>query len=55
MRKAGRVVAEMHAAIRDAIRPGVTTGELDRIGRDGARAPRRPVELPRLRTGRSRR
>jgi len=34
MRKAGRVVAEMHACIRDAIRPGVTTGELDRIGRD---------------------
>jgi methionyl aminopeptidase len=34
MRKAGRVVAEMHARIRDAIRPGVTTGELDRIGRE---------------------
>ncbi len=34
MRKAGRVVAEMHACIREAIRPGVTTLELDRIGRD---------------------
>jgi methionyl aminopeptidase len=34
MRKAGRVVAEMHERIRDAIRPGVTTAELDRIGRD---------------------
>ena len=34
MRKAGRVVAEMHACIRAAIRPGVTTSELDRIGRD---------------------
>jgi methionyl aminopeptidase len=34
MRKAGRVVAEMHASIRDAIRPGVTTGELDRVARD---------------------
>ena len=34
MRKAGRVVAEMHATIREAIRPGVTTAELDRIGRD---------------------
>ena len=33
MRRAGRVVAEMHAAIREAIAPGVTTGELDRIGR----------------------
>jgi len=34
MRRAGRVVAEMHAAIREAIAPGVTTGELDRIGRE---------------------
>lgn len=34
MRRAGRVVAEMHERIRAAIRPGVTTGELDRIGRD---------------------
>ncbi len=34
MRKAGRVVAEMHDRIRAAIRPGVTTGELDQIGRD---------------------
>ena len=34
MRKAGRVVAEMHSEIRKAIRPGVTTEELDRIGRD---------------------
>src|SRR5437660_2390542 len=34
MRKAGRVVAEMHASIREAIRPGVTTNELDRIARD---------------------
>jgi methionyl aminopeptidase len=33
MRKAGRVVAEMHACIREAVRPGVTTGELDAIGR----------------------
>jgi len=33
MRNAGRVVAEMHARIREAIRPGVTTAELDRIGR----------------------
>ena len=34
MRRAGRVVAEMHACIRDAVRPGVTTRELDRIGRE---------------------
>jgi methionyl aminopeptidase len=34
MRKAGRVVAEMHACIREAVRPGVTTLELDHIGRD---------------------
>jgi methionyl aminopeptidase len=33
MRRAGRVVAEMHERIRAAIRPGVTTAELDRIGR----------------------
>jgi len=34
MRKAGRVVAEMHSCIRAAIRPGVTTAELDVIGRE---------------------
>jgi methionyl aminopeptidase len=34
MRRAGRVVAEMHERIRAAIRPGVTTLELDAIGRD---------------------
>ncbi len=34
MRRAGRVVAEMHSCIRAAIRPGVTTAALDRIGRD---------------------
>ncbi len=33
MRAAGRVVAEMHAAIRDAVRPGVTTADLDAIAR----------------------
>ena len=31
LRRAGRVVAEMHAAIRSALRPGVTGLELDRI------------------------
>jgi methionyl aminopeptidase len=34
MRRAGRVVAEMHAKTREALRPGVTTGELDRIARE---------------------
>src|SRR6478735_5577462 len=34
MRRAGRVVAEMHAAIRAAAAPGVTTGDLDRVARD---------------------
>jgi methionyl aminopeptidase len=34
MRRAGRVVAEMHSCIRDALRPGVTTAALDQIGRD---------------------
>lgn len=34
MRAAGRVVAEMHAALRDAARPGVTTAHLDRVARD---------------------
>lgn len=34
MRRAGRVVAEMHDRIRAAARPGVTTGDLDLVGRD---------------------
>ena len=34
MRRAGQVVAEMHEVCRDALRPGVTTGELDRLARD---------------------
>ena len=34
MREAGRIVARAHAAMREAVRPGVTTAELDRIARD---------------------
>ncbi|MGH9076222.1 MAG: type I methionyl aminopeptidase [Acidimicrobiales bacterium] len=34
MRRAGRVVAEMHEATRAAIRPGVTTAALDRVAQD---------------------
>lgn len=33
MRRAGRVVAEMHEAIRNVVRPGVTTADLDAVGR----------------------
>ncbi|HAP76723.1 MAG TPA: type I methionyl aminopeptidase, partial [Acidimicrobiaceae bacterium] len=34
MRAAGRVVAEMHAAIREAARAGVTTAHLDAVARE---------------------
>jgi len=33
MRRAGRVVAEMHEATRRAVRPGVTTAQLDAVAR----------------------
>jgi methionyl aminopeptidase len=50
--RAGRVVAEARDAMVDAVRPGVTTGELDSIGREtfrrhGARsAPRVTYNFP---------
>ena len=31
MREAGRIVARVHAALREAIRPGVSTLDLDRL------------------------
>ena len=31
MREAGRIVYETHQMLKEAIRPGVTTGELDRL------------------------
>ncbi len=34
MRRAGRVVAEMHEVTRAAIRPGVTTREIDAVARE---------------------
>ncbi len=34
MRRAGRVVAEIHQATRAVIRPGVTTEEIDRVARE---------------------
>ena len=33
MRRAGKVVAEMHASVRAAVRPGVSTLALDRVAR----------------------
>ena len=34
MRRAGLVVADIHAALRAAVRPGITTAELDRVSAD---------------------
>ncbi|HEY6622895.1 MAG TPA: type I methionyl aminopeptidase [Acidimicrobiales bacterium] len=34
MRKAGKVVAEMHEATRAALRPGITTAAIDKVARD---------------------
>src|SRR5437868_1560071 len=34
MRRAGRVVAEMHAKCREAAKPGATTLDVDRVARD---------------------
>lgn len=34
MRRAGRVVAEMHEVCRQAVEPGVTTGHLDALARE---------------------
>ncbi len=34
MRRAGRVVAEIHQATRAVIRPGVSTAEIDRVARE---------------------
>jgi methionyl aminopeptidase len=34
MRRAGRVVAEMHDTLRAALRPGASTNDLDRLARD---------------------
>lgn len=34
MRQAGKVVAEAKAHVKEAVKPGITTGELDRIAED---------------------
>ncbi len=38
MREAGRIVAEVHAGMRELVRPGVTTYELDRWAEDKIRS-----------------
>lgn len=38
MREAGRIVALAHEAMRDALRPGVSTGELNRIAEEVIRS-----------------
>ena len=48
MRRAGRVVAEMHEATRAAAKPGVTTAELDAVAREVLERRGAPVQLPRL-------
>jgi len=34
MREAGRIVARAHQAMKEAVRPGITTGELNKIAED---------------------
>lgn len=34
MREAGRIVARVHTALKEAVRPGVSTAELDRVALD---------------------
>jgi methionyl aminopeptidase len=58
MRQAGKIVAKVHEALRRAVRPGVTTAELDHIAHDvirthdaiptfvGVQPPNVPVAFP---------
>ena len=48
MRRAGKVVAEMHEECIVAAKPGATTLDVDRVARESHRATRRAVQLPRL-------
>ena len=48
MRVAGRLVGETLELLRAAVRPGVTTGELDRLAEENIRSPRRHPVVPRL-------
>jgi methionyl aminopeptidase len=38
MARSGKIIADMHEKVRDAVRPGVSTAELDRIAEDYIRA-----------------
>ena len=48
MRRPGAVVAEMLEACAAAASPGITTADLDKVARDGARQAQGQVQLPRL-------
>jgi methionyl aminopeptidase len=37
MARSGKVIADVHERVRDAVRPGVTTGELDRLAEEHIR------------------
>ena len=49
MRVAGLLVGETLELLRDAARPGVTTGELDALAEDNIRSQRRHPVVPGLR------
>lgn len=38
MARSGKIIADMHELVRDAVKPGVSTGELDRLAEDYIRA-----------------
>ena len=48
MREAGRIVARVHAALREAIRPGVSTWDLDQLAVETMAQVQRNVVLPGL-------
>ena len=48
MREAGRIVARVHAALREAVRPGVSTWDLDQLAVDTMAQVQRYLVLPGL-------
>ena len=48
MRKAGKVVAEIHEKTRAVIRPGITTRQIDIVSREVLGVPGSTVEFPQL-------